>query len=108
LPIATSRDDWRCSDLGEGKESSPWPTSFRFPVGAFNTFATIHFCLALVALSTGIKQLRFSFISLLRKRSMPLKNSLPEAFSALILVFSNQDGEYLWLPLLLSRALSAV
>jgi len=39
---------------------------------------------------------------------MPLKNSLPEAFSALILVFSNQDGEYLWLPLLLSRALSAV
>jgi hypothetical protein len=44
----------------------------------------------------------------LRKRRMPLKNSLPEAFSALILVFSNQDGEYLWLPLLLSRALSAV
>jgi len=44
----------------------------------------------------------------LQKRSMPLKNSLPEAFSALILVFSNQDGEYLWLPLLLSRALSAV
>jgi hypothetical protein len=44
----------------------------------------------------------------LRKRTMPLKNSLPEAFSALILVFSNQDGEYLWLPLLLSRALSAV
>lgn len=46
--------------------------------------------------------------SLVHKRSMPLKNSLPEAFSALILVFSNQDGEYLWLPLLLSRALSAV
>ena len=34
----------------------------------------------------------------LRKGSMPLKNSLPEAFSALILVFSNQDGEYLGSP----------
>ena len=37
-----------------------------------------------------------------------VEKPLPEAFSALILVFSNQDGEYLWLPLLLSRALSAV
>jgi hypothetical protein len=29
---------------------------------------------------------------MLRKRTMPLKNSLPEALSALILVFSNKMG----------------